>query len=371
MKKLFLVALFSFLLCGNFVSAQNIEETTDIIFFWNEGCPFCAAEKNFLVGLKEEYSQIKIESYEFAKNIDLVKKLYQEYEVLPQEQGFVPVTFTPDKYFVGFNSQIAQEIESCLQECISGGEASTTQEMRIPFLGEINIKNIPIPLVAVIIGTLDGFNVCSLGALVLILSLVLALRSKKKILLFGGIFILSTILIYGLLVFIWHQLFSFLAPFIGKMEIVIGLFSLAGAIYFFREFLKSRRAQAGCKVGGITEKFSRKIQNIFEKKSGILALGGAVLLFATIVTVIEFPCTAFFPVLFAGIITEASIPLSLSLFYIGLYILFYMLDEIIVLLIAVFTLKIWIASPKSTIYLNLLTCALLLFLSFYYLANVF
>ena len=56
MKKLFLVALFSFLLCGNFVSAQNIEETTDIIFFWNEGCPFCAAEKNFLVGLKEEYS---------------------------------------------------------------------------------------------------------------------------------------------------------------------------------------------------------------------------------------------------------------------------------------------------------------------------
>jgi glutaredoxin len=371
MKKLFFTILLFSLLCGNFVLAQTAEEKADIIFFWNEGCPFCAAEKNFLAELKEKYPQVKIEDHEFAKNIDLVKELYQEYNVSSREQGFVPVTFTPDKYFVGFNSQIAEGIESCLQECIGGEEASATGGMRIPFLGEINIKDLPIPLVAIMIGALDGFNVCSLGALVLILSLVLALRSKKKILLFGGIFILSTILIYGLLVFIWHQLFSFLAPFIGKMEIVIGLFSLAGAVYFFREFLKSRRTQAGCKVGGITEKFSHKIQAIFEKKSGILALGGAVLLFAAIVTVIEFPCTAFFPVLFAGIITEAGIPLSLSLFYISLYIIFYMLDEIIVLLMAVFTLKIWVASPKSTIYLNLLTCALLLFLSFYYLANIF
>ncbi len=370
MKKIFFLILILPLLFGSFASAQTVEEKTDIIFFWNPSCPFCAAEKTFLAGLEKKYPQIEIKQYEFSENIGLVKKLYEDYDVSPRERGFVPLTFTPSRYFAGFNDQIAKEIESCIQECTGGGTASATQGFKIPLLGEIDIKNIPIPAVAIILGTLDGFNICSLGALVLILSLVLALRSRKKILIFGGIFILSTVLVYGLLIFLWHQLFAFVAPLIGKMELLIGLLSLVVAVYFFKEFLKSRRERATCRFGGISEKLSQRVQETFEKKSGILALSGAVLLFAAIVTVIEFPCTAFFPVLFAGILTEANTSLSLSLLYIGLYIIFYMLDEIIVLLIAAFTFKIWIASPRSTIFLNFLTFILLLLLSFYYLSSL-
>ena len=371
MKKLFFLILILPLLIGGFVFAQPPEEKTDIIFFWSQGCPYCAAEKTFLAELEEKYPQIEIKQYEFSKNIELVQELYQEYGVSSREQGFVPLTFTPERYFVGFSEQIAEEIEGCIQVCIGEGTASPAQGIKIPLLGEISSQNLPIPVVAVILGALDGFNICSLGALVLILSLVLALRSKRKILIFGGIFIVATVLVYGFLVFLWHQLFAFIAPFISRMELLIGLLALFGAAYFFREFLRSRWGKNVCRFGGISEKFSQRLQKIFEKKSGILALSGAVLLFAAIVTVIEFPCTAFFPVLFAGILTEASVSLPLSLFYIGLYILFYMLDEIIVLLIAAFTFKIWIASPKSVMFLNLFTFMLLLLLGLYYLLNLF
>ena len=371
MKKLLFLVLILPLLFGSFASAQSPEEKTDIIFFWGQGCPHCAAEKTFLAELEEQYPQIEIKQYEFFKNIGLVKELYKTYEVSSREQGFVPLTFTPNRYFAGFNDQIAKEIEGCMQVCAGEGTASATQGIKIPFLGEINAKNIPIPVLAVILGALDGFNVCSLGALVLILSLVLALRSRKKILIFGGIFILSTIFAYGLLIFFWHQLFAFMAPFISKMELLIGLLSLFGAAYFFREFLKSRRGKAVCRFGGISEKFSQRIQEIFEKKSGFLALSGAVLLFAGIVTIIEFPCTAFLPVLFAGILTEAGTSLPLSLLYIGIFILLYMLDEIVVLLVAAFTFKIRIASPKSITFLNLFTSVLLFLLGFYYMSNLF
>lgn len=361
---LFLPLLFaSFVFAAHRVSEGNEAE---IIFFWSSGCPHCTAEKSFLEELQNKYSQVEIKQYEFSKNIELVKELYQKYEVPSREQGYVPITFTGERYFVGFNEQIGTEIEGCIQECLGERIISTDQKVNIPFLDEINVENFSIPVLAVLLGALDGFNICSLGALVLILGLVFALKSRRKILIFGGTFILITVIVYGFLVFLWHQLFVFIAPSVKKMEILIGILALTGAAYFFREFLKSWKGRAVCQFGGISEKLSQKIKRIFERKAGILVLIGTISLFAAIVTVIEFPCTAFFPVLFAGILAESNTPLFLSLFYIGLYILFYMLDEIIVLFIAALTMKIWIASPKFITILNLSASILLFLLGLYY-----
>ena len=371
MKKIllsFLVLVFLFN-SFSFVNAQSVEDTVEVVFFFGQNCPHCAAEKVFLKSLAEKYLQVEVSEYELSENIDLIREYYHDYKIPFGEQGLVPLTFVAKEYFVGFSEQIGQEIERAIEMSLSGKSKTTIPGIKIPFFGEINPASVPIPLLAVILGLLDGFNICSLGALVLILSLVLALRSKKKILTFGGIFILTTVIIYGLLVFLWHQLFVFIAPSIKKIELFIGFFALIGAFYFLREFIKNKRGKAVCKFAGISEKFSNKLQDLFKRKAGIIALSGAVLLFAAIVTVIEFPCTAFFPVLFAGILTEANVSFSLALFYIFIYILLYMLDEILVLVIAAFTFKIWIASPKSIMYLNLFTSFLLFILSFYYLLN--
>jgi len=67
---------------------------------------------------------------------------------------------------------------------------------------------------------------------------------------------------------------------------------------------------------------------VFEKKGGILTLVGAVFLFGAIVTIVEFPCSAVLPVIFAGILTEAKITTLLSFLYIGIFLIFYLLDEI-------------------------------------------
>ena len=346
---------------------KSSSNKASIDFFWSAGCSHCLAEKSFLEELEEKYPQIEIRQYEFSKNIELAKEFYQNYQVPSREQGLVPLTFTRNRYFVGFNEQIGQKIEKCIEECFGEITGSTAQEIEIPLLGGIKIEEFSLPVLAVVLGTLDGFNICSLGALVLILGLVLALKSKKSILFFGGIFVLTTIIVYGILVLLWHQLFVYLAPQIRKMELLIGFLALASAVYFFREFLNARKGKAVCKFGGISEKVSQKIQRIFEKKANIFAVSGAVLLFAAVITVIEFPCTAFFPVLFTGILAEAGLPFSLSLLYIGIYVFFYMLDEVVILLIAALTMKIWIASPKFSIVLNLFASILLFSLGCYYL----
>jgi len=367
MKKIIAVLLLTFFLFPIFsASGQEIYEETTIQLFWKQGCPSCAEAKDFLKELEEEYPQLTVEDYEFSRNIELIQNLYQEYDVPAQEQALVPVIFTKEKYFIGFSDQTSREIEQCIEECSGEIIDPAPQKVKIPFLGQVNTDEVSIPLLAIALGVLDGFNICSLGAMVLILGLILSLKSRKRILVFGGIFLLTTVISYGVLVFLWNRLFVFLVPYIRGMEILIGILALIGAFYFLREFLKARQGKAVCQFGGISEKLSGRIQKVFQKKSSIAVLVGAIFLFAVIVTIIEFPCTAFFPVLFAGILAKAELSTYLSLLYIGLYIFFYMLDELIILLVAVFTFRIWIVSPKFVSILNLIASILLLFLGSYY-----
>lgn len=250
------------------------------------------------------------------------------------------------------------------------GFASPESQVTLPLVGKIDLKAYSLPILAVILGILDGFNVCSLGALVLILGLVLAIGSRKKTLLFGGIFIITTAFVYGLLIFIWYQIFSFLIPYIRIMQILIGLLGIGGAIYFFKQFLKFRKYGPACEVTsgkGIISRFSLKFRDSLKSSKNLILLLGSVLLFAVIITIVEFPCSAVVPLAFAGILAESGLSTATYIFYIILFIVFYMLDEIIVFLIAFFTMKIWLASNKALTWITLLEAIILFSLGIYYL----
>lgn len=371
-----ILSLFFLFFVPSFVSAQSIIE---INFFFSPTCPHCAEEEKFLDKLEEKYSEITINRYSvFEKsNLDLLKGFYEKYEVSREYQGMVPITFTNNKYFVGFNEKIGKDIEGCILECKQGAVSKNNVSIidlegniSIPFLGEINIRKYSLPVLAFLLGVLDGFNVCSLGALVLILGLVLALGSRKKTLLFGGIFILTTAVVYGLLIFIWYQIFSYLVPYMKIMKAIIGLLGIGGAIYFFKQFLDFRKYGPTCGITpgqGIMAKFSAKFQNSLKNSANILILLGIVFLFAAIITIIEFPCSAVVPVAFAGILAQSNLSTVSYFFLIVFYLFFYLLDEIIVFLIAFFTMKIWLASSKAVTWITLLEAIILFSLGTYYL----
>lgn len=369
MKKWVFSFLISIFLLANF-NPLFAQEKVEVNFFTSPTCPHCAKAKVFLENLVKKHPQIEIREFSFSENVELLKEFYQNHKVPPETQGYVPITFINEDYFLGFDEKISQDIENHilgLAEEKPITKSTEEREISLPILGQINLSNFSLPALAVILGFFDGFNVCSLGALILILGLVLAFRSKRKILIFGGIFILTTALVYGALIFLWHQLFSSLSLYLRKMEIIIGILALAGGGYFLKEFIKIRKRGLTCSFAGISQKMSQKIQKILKKRVHIFASILATFLFASVITLVEFPCSAVLPVLFAGILTKANLSLSVSLAYIILFLLFYTLDEIIVFLVSFFTLKIWIVSPKFITFLNLAAALLLFLLGFYYL----
>jgi len=363
----------------NFVAAQ--EKGIEINFFYSQTCPHCAREERFLGELEEKHPEIKINRFVVSKrdNVGLLEEFYKEYEVPVEYYGMVPITFTNERYFLGFNEEIREGIEGCILECekdnISKGNTTIIDlegNINLPVIGKINIKKYSLPVLAVVLGTLDGFNVCSLGALVLILGLVLALGSRKKVLIFGGLFILTTTVVYGFLIVLWYQIFSFFVPYMRVMEILIGLLGIGGGIYFLRQFVKFKKQGPACEISmgeGIVSRFSSKFQQSFKESGSIILLLGSVLLFAGIITIVEFPCSAVVPVAFAGVLVQSQLSIFHYLLYIALFVLFYMLDEIVIFLIAFFTMKIWLASNKAIIWITLIEGIILSALGFYYLFN--
>ncbi|MFH1656504.1 MAG: hypothetical protein ABH956_01885 [Candidatus Nealsonbacteria bacterium] len=382
-----LILVFGLSIFTNFVFAS--ENQLEVDFFYSKTCSHCAKENKFLDELEIKYSDIKINRYEISEkgNADLLMEFYKEYNVPESNYGWVPITFIEGEYFSGFHTEIGGEIEDCILRFIEGDPKNTCEStedsekttstlidlkngINLPFVGKVDLSKYSLPALTIILGTLDGFNVCSLGALILILGLVIAMKSRKKILIFGITFILTTSIVYGILIFVWYQIFSVFASYLKIMELLIGILAVGGAIYFFKQFFKFRKQGVVCETGAsdkIAGKFSSKIKNSLQNSKNIFLIIGAILLFAGMITIVEFPCSAAIPLIFSSILVQSELSTLSYIFYIILFLFFYMLDEIIVFLFAFFTMKIWISSNKITKWITLIEAIILLLLGLYYL----
>jgi len=63
--------------------------------------------------------------------------------------------------------------------------------VELPLLGLIDAREYSLPVLAVILGLVDGFNPCAMWVLVYLISLILALKDRRKVWLLVGSFVLG------------------------------------------------------------------------------------------------------------------------------------------------------------------------------------
>ncbi|MFH1036550.1 MAG: hypothetical protein V1756_00565 [Patescibacteria group bacterium] len=362
MKKGFFIFLILIFLFGGFNSVFSQSGKVQIDFFYSETCPHCKAEKGFLDTLAEKYPEVVINRYEVINNTDnqkILNDFYGRYQVPEREMGFVPVTFTSTKYFVGFSDSIGKEIESCIRECL-GQEATSSQTIKVPFFGEIEVSKISLPVLTIVLGTLDGFNPCAMWILLVLVSLLLSLKSRKKIAIVGGTFILAEGLLYFLMMSAWLNIFLAMS-FVSITRVIIGIFGVAFGVMRVRDFFLWKPGV--CKV--VDEKSQNKIMdriNRILKPSAVPAtiLGVIALAFGT--NLIEFFCSAGFPTIFTRVLALQDISTVQYYLYLVFYNIFYMLDDFVVFGAAFFTLSHFNFSDKYNRYSTLIAGLLILIL---------
>lgn len=369
------------LLLTSFLPTAHAVEVPDpaeeMVYFYTDSCPFCQQQGRFLAQLQDEFPELKIARFDMTdrSSARVLSAVVQDFPEAAQFQGSVPLTFYQDRYFAGFNEQTAQELRRLVASAVSEGEGLRPEEteeavpasVTIPFFGEVETASLSAPILATVLGIVDGFNVCSVGALILILSIVLKFRDRRLIIIYGSIFLAVTASMYLLLIFAWYKLFQHVAPYLPFFEVVVGLLAIAGGIYFMREFIRFQRYGVTCESGS-----NKAVTAVTNHLQNAVAAGNrwkialAIAVFAAVVTLIEFPCSAAIPLTLAA--TLVTLELSV-VGYVGsmlIFIFFYLLMEIIVFLTAVFSMRIWVNSSGFVKYASLVGALVLFAFGLYY-----
>lgn len=357
-------------------ATENISSessSTTVYFFHSITCPHCRAEQSFLDSMQEKYPELTIKRYEVSEveNVVLLKTFLEKHNI-QNMLGSVPVTFIGEQYILGFDTgkTTGRDIEQAIRVLLGyETEVRTEKFFDVPLFGRIYQSDFSLPVLAILLGFLDGFNVCSLGALMLIIGMTLKLQRRKTIILLGGTFILTTALVYGGLIVLWYKIFEQLTQYLDYVKLFITILAFGGGIYFLKEYFRMRKQGALCELqeSKLINRLMEKTGKALQDNTKLLGLIGIVLVFAAVVAIVEFPCSAATPLIFAGILADSGLSTLAYLLHIGLFIIFYMLDEILIFAIAAYRLKLWMTSGTFTKYAVLAEALILIVIGGIYL----
>lgn len=325
-------------------SIKDITKVTDeginLYLFYGDGCPHCKDEMAFLKRIKDKYkfNILKYEVFNNKENLVLYKEVKSRFKDI--HMG-VPYTIIGDKTFSGYSSVISEEIEDALLE-YDGGDKKDF-EKKIPLIGKVDIRRVSLPLISVILGFIDGFNPCAMWVLILLISILFHFDKKKDMYIVGFTFIITSSLVY-LLSMLGISFIISIAE-IKVIRILIGLASLGIGLYSLYDLMKSK--EVTCKMIDPKKKKSvmARINDIKMAPSLIIMIISSVVL-AISVNLVELACSLGFPAIFMEILNLNKVKGLSKALYLFIYILFYMIDDIIVMLLSLKALETKVISTK-------------------------
>lgn len=375
MKKIKYIFLFilSFLFILPSINAEE-KKQVNVYLFHSNTCSHCKAEIEFLNEIQKEYENLKINLYEIndvKENKELMIKIKEKLNI---DSPMVPFTVIGDYYYIGYNDGVKDGIKNLIEkytseeqydvikDIIDGKDVSNFKIKNgeinkiSTVFGEIDPAKVSLPILSVIMGAIDGFNPCAMWVLIFLITMLFNMENKKRMWALGITFLVTSALIYLVFMFVWLGVATKLLTTISWLKLLIGLIALIGAFINLKGFIKSIvKKDAGCEVvdNSKRKKIISKIKKYTSEKSFILAMLGVMLL-AISVNAIELACSAGLPVLFTNVLALNDVNFIEKCIYIFIYIFFFLIDDIIVFFVAMFTLNIKALSTKYTKYSHLI-----------------
>lgn len=330
------------------VGVKIKDDVVNIYLFYGSTCPHCADEKDVLKLLEEKYkNRIKVYKYEVwenKKNHNIMMEVKEELGVTTSLTS-VPFTVIGTKYYTGYSEFVGKDIERQIR--INLGLSKIDDEdtvieqnkVKVPFMEEANASEIAVGTAAVILGFVDGFNPCAMWILLFIINMLFGMKDKKKMFLLGYTFLFTSALFYFLSMLGINIVLGFIST--NEIRGLIGIVAIIAGIYNLYVYYRDRKKEDGCQV--VDEKKRKNIMSKLKKiknaRNIFFAFGGIIAL-AISVNMVELACSAGFPTIFNEILVANNVVGIARILYLLLYVLFYMIDDMIVFTISISTLTI-------------------------------
>lgn len=387
-----------------------IPAPVDLHFFHTHSCPHCQRAAVFLQGLAQEDEALRLHAHEVSRPGPAREAFLQIHASLQAGEASVPMIVVGQQVLLGFaeagesGAAIRQMLASCRsQGCadsvrprLQGQQAAplakalpalaapanpapTAEEsglsyqpaalalvnrlpprLDLPLLGEVDTASLSLPVLTVLLAALDGFNPCAMWVLVFLLGLLAGLGDRRRTWILGGAFLLASGLVYFLILAAWLNAFLLLGL-VTWIRVLVAVFALGAGVWYLREYFNNPEMVCQVTAAPRRRQILERLRQLALHERLWPALLGVVLL-ALAVNVVEFLCSAGIPAVFTQVLALSQLPLWQYYAYLLLYLLVFLLDDLVVFALAVSALQWAGQSSRYTRWSRLLGGALLLVL---------
>ena len=334
-----------------------------IEYFYKKGCPHCQAAGEFLSELEQNQPVLNIQRYDVYDSNLGQPKFLDVIKLYDIRQPGVPLFLVCNQLLIGFDNQetTGMQIISLLgmkTEKITRNNG--TNVIELPYFGKLDINQYSLPVITLIIGLVDGFNPCAMWVLLFLLSILLNLHNRLRILLIAGTFVLVSGIIYFAFMAAWLNLFLIIG--LSRMlQLCVGFIAIFIGIIHVKDFFVYKK--------GISLSIPEKskpgiyagIRKVIYADSLVMSLA-AVIILAALVNTVELLCTAGLPALYTQILVLQSLSKLQYYGYLVLYNLAYIFDDALMVAIVVYTLSCTKLQEKTGRYLKLVSGTIIIIL---------
>ncbi len=354
------------------------EELNDVSVFTADSCGHCQDLKEFLDSEINNGSEISVEYYNLGEEEEL--NLFIEFTDKYEIPKVTPIVLVGDKIIEGFGSddstgkQILDLLENseknsfenflATHTSLDDGDDNSTCEIDercsegeglifdVPFIGKVDFSDYSMPTLSLMLGLIDGFNPCAMWVLIVFITMIAQAKTKRKMWDMVIVFMIAEAIMYFLILNLWYstwnfvQLDSYITP-------IIGFVSVGAGGFFLWEYWTSKPGE--CKIidADTKKKTTSRIAELVNSPLSIATFFGAIGL-AFSVNIVEFACSIGIPQAFTKILDINEYGFALRQMYMGLYTLTYMIDDVIVFVIAIYAIQYLGLTTKYSKYCQLI-----------------
>ncbi|WP_430742017.1 cytochrome C biosynthesis protein [Shewanella mangrovi] len=363
-----------------------------VYFVWSQKCPHCKEAHPFLDGLVKQYPWIELHTFKIGDpgTEDTWRQLAQ---MTHSPNNAVPFIALCGKAIIGYSSDevtgkyLTDKLKSCYENyggtlndadtssavasaalddgdnifatCSADSESdcgstdtnnadsssNDVQPVDLPMVGVISPDEVSLPLLTLVLAGVDAFNPCAFFVLLFLLSIMVNAKSKRRMLLVGGIFVFFSGFIYFLFMTAWLNIFQLLGADSdgGTIILVAGILALVAGVINVKEYFLTK--------GDVSLSMTAEHRTSLIKRMGKLSSASSLATMIASTTILailanayELLCTAGFPMIYTSVLSMHNLP-SLERI---MYLVFYNVVYVIPLLAIVIAFSMTLGKRKLT-----------------------
>ncbi len=314
--------------------------TVRLYYFFSPTCPHCQASKPFLDEIAGRKQWLEIKRYSVKDNPENARFYFNTAKSLGVEALSVPGFVFCRQVMIGYDSATTTgaELERALDAChaeraahsgaassperAGTGDASPGQgpgaagqsatggsgpgtTVHLPVFGTVNTQALSLPLLTVVLAGVDAFNPCAFFVLLFLLSLLVHAKSRTRMMIVGGTFVLFSGVVYFIFMAAWLNVFL-IAGELRAITVIAGLIALTVAALNIKDYFWFKEGPSLSIPDAAKPGLFKRMREVVTTGSMGPMLASTVLL-AIVANSYELLCTAGFPMVYTRTLTLAKL----------------------------------------------------------------